>query len=120
MQDNKFKELLMKKKGEGKILSPGAAEGKMAVIQQLMDAMGNDMGDKLKGMQKVTVMAPDAEGLEEGLEQAGEVVSEADEVMSEEGEEESEEVAEEMSKEEIEAKIAELQAQLGESSEEIV
>lgn len=116
MEGNKFKELLMKKKREGKMLSPEAKDKKMEVIQELMEAMGSDMGEKIKGLQKVTIAAPDKEGLEEGLEKASEIVSESDEVMAEESEEEIDE--ESMSPEEIKAKIAELQAQL--PSEEAV
>lgn len=120
---NKFRELLMAKKQQGKVLKPEMAQHKMEVIENLMEAMGEDMGNQLKGMKKVTVAAPDKEGLEEGLEKAKEVVEEAP--MEEESEdseesddsEESEDKIEEKESDEIaelKAKIAELQAKLGE------
>jgi len=89
MKDNKFKELLMKKKAQGKVLSPEAAQQKMEVVKELMESMGEDMGERIKGMQKVTVAAPDKKGLKEGLEKASEVIdgvpemSDMDEVMNE-------------------------------------
>jgi len=103
MQGEGFKKLLMKKKAQGKTLSPEAAEKKMEVIQELMESMGDDMGDKVKGLQKVTVAAKSKEGLIEGLEKAGDLLESKED---EEGEEEEE------SKEDIEAKLSELKEKL--------
>lgn len=101
----KFKELLLKKKKEGKVLSPEQAKSKMDVLQELMGLVDDSMGNKIKGLQKVTVAAPTKEGLEEGLEKAQEVIEGA----SEESEDEEEG---DLSKEDkiaaLEAKLAEL------------
>jgi len=108
MQGNKFKELLLKKQSEGKVLDPKIAKHKMSIIEELMDAMGEDMGERIKGLKKVTVAASSKEGLEEGLDKAKEVVEEApmEEEESEESEEESEDVSE------LKAKISELKSKL--------
>lgn len=112
MMGEGFKKLLMEKKAKGKVLSPEMAEKKMEVIQELMDAMGEDMSGKIKGLKKVTVAAPDSKGLKEGLKKAEEVVEEMPEEESEESEESED--SEEMSKEDIKAKIAELKAKMAE------
>lgn len=101
----KFKELLLKKKKEGKVLSPEQAQSKMDVLQELMGLVDDSMGNKIKGLQKVTVAAPTKEGLEEGLEKAQEVIEDAPEESEEEEEGD-------LSKEDkiaaLEAKLAEL------------
>jgi hypothetical protein len=107
----KFKQLLMKKKMEGKMLNPEQAKAKMDVLEELMGLAEEGMGDKLRGLKKVTVAAPDKEGLKEGLEKA-ENILESSEEMSDEDEEEASE--EEKSPEDeimaLEAKLAELKA----------
>lgn len=74
---------LMSKKSEGK-LSEQEMEAKMDVLRELLQMAQSAMGDKVKGgmdeMQKVSVMAPDSESLEAGLEMAKEVASEAPEM----------------------------------------
>lgn len=91
----KFKELLMKKAKEGKMISPEKAKQKMSVLDELDDMMNGEMASKMKGLKKVTVAAKDSEGLEEGLEKAQEMIGE-----DEESEEESKDFSE-MSKEEL-------------------
>jgi len=104
-----FKKLLMEKAKEGKFIKPEDAKEKMNVLSEIDDIMGSEMGEKLKGMNKVTIAAPDQESLEEGIEAAGEIVEEMPEM---------EEESEELSEEEILAKIEELKAMLDSKSEE--
>jgi len=108
---DKFKELLMKKKKEGKMLDPKMAGHKMEIIQQLMEMMSGEMGENLKGLKKVTVAAPDKEGLEKGLEKAQEVIGEESMEEGEECEEESED-SDEASK--LKSQIAELKSKIKE------
>lgn len=72
-----LEKILMKKKESGK-LSDEEAQAKMDVLQELMEMAHQAMGSKVKNgmdeMKKVSVMAPDKEGLEEGLEKAQELV----------------------------------------------
>jgi hypothetical protein len=102
----KFKELLLKKKAEGKTLNPEQAEMKMKLLEELMGIAEEGMGEKLKGMKKVTVAAPDKEGLEKGLEKAQEVIENSEELEEESEDEESDEdkIAA------LEAKLAELKS----------
>ncbi len=57
---------------------PRVAKAKMDVLQELLQMAQEQMGAKVKGdmdgLQKVTVAAPDAEHLAEGLDKAKEVV----------------------------------------------
>lgn len=68
-----LEKLLMKKKDNGK-LSEDEAQAKMDVLMELLEMAQGAMGSKVKngmdGLKKVSVMAPDKEGLEEGLEKA--------------------------------------------------
>ena len=123
---NKLEKLLMKKHGEGKMLSKSAAKAKSSVLEDLMGDMFDHEGDKVKGLKKVTVASNSPKGLEKGLDKAKEMLG--DKGLSDEDMPEGEESAEheesespeleasehedmgdeEMSPEEIEAKIAEL------------
>ena len=118
-----LEKLMMKKHGEGKVLSKSAAKAKSSVLEDLMSDMFDHDGDKVKGHKKVTVASNSPKGLEKGLEKAKEMVGHKgmeDEEMPEEesAEHEAEESPEleasehegeeDMSPEEIEAKIAEL------------
>ena len=71
----KLKELIMKKKEEGKEISPIHAHAKAGVLHNLMgelDKMGmGKIGDHMK---KVTVASDSESGLEHGLEKASEMV----------------------------------------------
>lgn len=114
-----FKELLKQKAKEGKILSDEEAKGKMSVLDEMDDIIGEKMSDKVKGLKKVSVAAPNQEGLEEGLDLAKNVVeSGAIDKMESEDEMEDESDMADMSKEEIMAKIEELK-QLLESKMEM-
>lgn len=124
------KEKLMQKlEKKGKKLKPLEQKAKLDVIKELSSQAGEALGDKLKGLKKVTVASDSKEGLKAGLEKAEDILEKHDrespvEKMEEEmgadldhdGEEgESEEHKEsvmggEMSPEEIEAKIQELMA----------
>lgn len=119
MKDLKMLAELMKGKKAPK-LSPEFKEAKMGVLKGLHKDMGDLMKDDVKSLKKVTVAAPSAEGLEEGLDKAKEMVeakSEGEEdgemcPMCESGECDEHEMDEEMpsSLEEIDAKIKELEA----------
>ncbi len=128
MLKDKFVELLKKKLKDGDSkLSENEQKAKGKALGDLMSMAHEAMG---KGIKKVEVSAPSAEGLKEGLEKAEEIVEgsmpeseesekeyadgeiyegDADnyEEMAEDEESEDEE-SEEMSADAIEAKIAEL------------
>ena len=116
---------LMKKKGKGEGMDPKEKDAKMSVLKDIRDMAANDMGDEVKSLKKVSVMAPDQHGLEEGLHKAQEMVGGdhpespfeeaaepsvsgakvAEDLLEHEGDES------ELSPEEIDALIAELQEQ---------
>lgn len=83
---------------------------KMSVLKDLHKVMGNMMGDDVKGLQKVTVAAPDSDGLKAGLEKAEDLLGDKDDKLEGEPEVESEMEETPSSLEEIEKKIAELEA----------
>ena len=67
---------------------------KMKALKDLKDTMSKSMGSGLMaGMKKVTVAAPDQEGIEKGLDKAKEIVKDAPEMESPE-EESDEEMSE--------------------------
>lgn len=105
-------EKLMKKlEKKGKKLSPLEQKAKMDVVKELQSQAGDMMGEKLKGLKKVTVASDSEEGLKAGLEKAEEVLEQKEEAEQEdESEEMSAESEEELSPEEIDAKIQELMA----------
>jgi hypothetical protein len=122
-----MKELMkmMEKKSEGKKpLSPEYKEAKGGILKDLMKEMSAMAGSDIKGMNKVTVAAPDAEGLKTGLEKAEELLPEG-----EESEEDAEMCPEcmmehapgmhkdEESPEALKLKIAELEAKLAAKGE---
>ena len=66
---------LMKKLGKkGKKLEPNEKEAKMNVVKELSKQAGDMMGDKVKGLNKVSVAAPDKKGLEKGLDMANKLI----------------------------------------------
>ena len=71
---DKLKEIMMKKKGEGKELTPVHATAKMGVLQNLLADMDKLGAEKLGGLKKVTVASDSKQGLEKGLEKASEIV----------------------------------------------
>ena len=114
-----FKEVLMKgrKVGEGPY-----KDAKMSMLKELRSVMGEEMGNDIKGLKKVTVASPDQEGLEEGLDKAKEIVEEMPEKesgmaekmpeMDSETEEKEDEMP--MHKSSAEEKIAKLEQELAE------
>lgn len=70
MMHEKFKKLLEKK---GEEISPEKLEAKKNAVSEMRDLAASMMGDHLKGLKKVTVAAPDKQGLEEGLDKAKEI-----------------------------------------------
>jgi hypothetical protein len=130
-----MKELFAKKKK----ISDVEKEAKMGVLKEVSDMAGAAMGDKLKGLKKVTVASDSKEGLDKGLEKAKELLDkdlaksedeegpcaecgkepcccdehEASESPEHEKmEDSSEKSPDEMSAEELKAKIEELQEKL--------
>jgi hypothetical protein len=106
-----MKELMFKKKKE-ECMDPLDKEAKMAAVSEMKKMAEDAMSEKLGSLKKVTVAAPDEEGLKKGLEKAEEIVEASPEGMeseAEESEEEGSEVAE-MSEEELDKKIQELLA----------
>lgn len=70
--------------GKKSSIDPVEKEAKLAAIKGMRKMAGDMMADDMKSMKKVTVAAPDQEGLEAGLEKAKEVVeSQEDEEMPE-------------------------------------
>ena len=65
-----MKELFKSKKKIG----DNERDAKMSVLKEVSDMAGSAMGDKLKGLKKVSVMAPDSEHLKEGLDSAKKLV----------------------------------------------
>ena len=95
MMDELKRMMAKKKSPEGK-MSEDQVKAKMDVIQELLEMAQSAMGSNVKGgmdeMKKVSVMAPDDEGLAEGLELAKEVAVD-DESPEHEASEEAEEAA---------------------------
>lgn len=95
-----LEKMLMSKKDKGE-MSKEDIQAKMDVLMELMQMAREAMGSKVKSgmdeMNKVSVMAPDKEGLEEGLDKAKELMQSP---MLEESEEEMEENPEEKKMEE--------------------
>lgn len=117
---------LMEKK-KGKELDSVEQEARLNVLDDLRKVAMDEMGERLKGLKKITVAAEDKEGLKQGLEKAEEILEneevdhemhEAMESPEEEamehamGEESSEDEEDEDSLEMLKAKIAELQAKV--------
>jgi hypothetical protein len=74
MSDMKMFGKLMEKKGKGS-LDPEYKSAKMDVLKALHKEMGDMMGSDLHGLKKVTVAAPDKEGLAEGLDKAEDMLA---------------------------------------------
>lgn len=119
---NKMMEKMMKKKG-AKEMDPMEKEAKFSVVDAMKQMAEQAMGEKVKGLKKVTVSSPNESGLKKGLDEAEKLISaNQDEPKESSEEEESEESSEEeageemhssenleeMSEEEINAKLEEL------------
>ena len=63
----------LKAKG-GKKLSPLEQKAKLGVVGAMRDQAAEMMGDKIKGLKKVTVASNDKKGLAEGLDKAKELI----------------------------------------------
>ena len=79
----KFKELLRKKAKEGKFIDDNSKKVKESMLDEIDSIMNEKGGEELHGLKKVTVAAPDKEGLEEGLDKAKEVISGSEEMDGE-------------------------------------
>lgn len=108
---------MMKNKGKGE-MSEQKKQAKMEVLQELlelaMDSSGKQIGD---GMQKLTVAAPDKEGLMEGLDKAEEVLEPEGEELTEGVEDmmmdSEEDMEDEMSEEDEDEKMLKLKEMMG-------
>lgn len=84
---------MMEKKKSGDSMSEQEQQAKMDVIMELLEMAQGEMGSRVKSgmddMKKVSVIAPDSESLEEGLEAAQDVVEELPESQESEMESES-------------------------------
>lgn len=69
-----FQKLMAKKKETGDKMSPVEQKAKGSVLSDLMSSMDGIDKEKLSGMKKVTVAAPDKAGLEHGLDMAANLV----------------------------------------------
>ena len=94
-----LKNMLMPKKEDSK-MSERDIKVKSDILKEIMQFAQDKMGERVKSdmdeMQKVSVMAPDSEGLHEGLEKALEILpeSEQDESSEMEKEEPKDEISE--------------------------
>lgn len=119
MKEEMLRALLQKKAREGKMISGPERDAKMSVLHDFKDQMGGMMGDKLKGMSKVSVASDSPEGLGEGLDTAKDLVSTDDgsegaegspeEEQSEQPEDKMLEEAQSMSAEELDSVMQKLQ-----------
>lgn len=101
---NKLDKLMEKK---GKKLSPVEQRAKSDVLSKLRGEASEMMGSKLDGLKKVSVAAPDKDGLEAGLSKAKELLGEMpeDEGPEHEALENEEEMYKDCSPEELQEKI---------------
>lgn len=108
---DKMLEKLMAKKKDSP-MSPEYKKTKMDVLKALHGEMGNMMKGDLEGLKKVTVAAPDADGLALGLDKAKDLVGDATgaEDMPEMIESEEDMLPLEESPEDIDAQIQALMA----------
>lgn len=103
--------LLKKKAEKGETISPADKSAKLSVLDAL-DKMMDD--ENAAGMKKVTVMAPDKEGLEAGLEKAKDVVEKKEAAEEAECEMCAEEGYEHEMGEEADDELARLKARIAE------
>lgn len=109
-----MKDFMFKKKMKSEGMNPIEKEAKMAAVSEMKKMAEDAMSEKLGGLKKVTVAAPDDESLKQGLEKAEDIVesklgeSEDESEMEDESEEDESETA--MSEEELDKKIQELLA----------
>lgn len=101
---------LMKKKGKSN-MDPMEHKARGNMLGALKGAMDKELGEDVRGLKKVTVAAPSAEGLAEGLDTAEAMVGDSE--SSEEGSEGTEAMGMEMpepeSAEECDAMIKHLE-----------
>jgi hypothetical protein len=98
-------------------LDPMEKDAKLAAIKGMRKMAGDMMADDMKSMKKVTVAAPDQEGLEAGLEKAKEVVESEEgpmHEMSESSDEDSSEMDSMIEQCESPEEIDQLMAKLAE------
>ena len=102
---------------KGKKLDPMEQEAKMGVIKSLSEQAGGMMGDKVKGLKKVSIMSDSEHGLEKGLDKAKQMVhSKLDEDhpdgLGDKAEEAEEELGEDLDKDHEEGESPEHQAKV--------
>lgn len=78
---HKMEKLFEKKKKMGKELSHNEIKAKSHVLGALKDMASDEMGNKLHELKKVSVAAPDKEGLEKGLDMAKNLIHKKGDTM---------------------------------------
>lgn len=104
-------------KKKEKPLSDNEKKSKTHVLEAMRDMAASQMGEKLKGIKKVTVASNDTSGLKAGLEKAEELIDKkpAEELSEELPEPEMDSIEapsdfSELSEDELDEKLAELMA----------
>lgn len=111
-----LKELL----GPKKSIDPLEKEAKLSAIKGMRKMAGDMMADDMKSMKKVTVAAPDQQGLEAGLEKAQELVGDEEVAKGFEDESEEENLEEIVEQCNTPEQIDELMAKLAEKKAALV
>lgn len=115
---HKFEKLLSKKLKDGKTMSDTEKQAKGSVLNE-MKSMASDMiGDKIKGLKKVSVASNSEEGIKHGLDKARELIGGQDESDSEDEEsmeDPQEEISESPEAESDEQKIEDMCKDMDES-----
>ena len=91
---------LMKKKGKQEV-NPMQHSARGNMLDALKSAMDGEMGADVHGLKKVTVAAPDASGLEHGLDKAKGMLAGADDESAEDPKEEASETPSEEDSEDV-------------------
>lgn len=76
---------LMKLMSKKKDLSDMESNAKMSAAQDLSDMAGEEMGNRLDGLKKVSIASDSPKGLELGLDKAKDLIHPMGDVSSEEG-----------------------------------
>ncbi len=75
MNDKMLKMLKAKKDKNKDSMSDNEKEAKLNVMKELRDSASKMMGDKVRGIKELSVVAPDKKGLEKGLDKAKELIA---------------------------------------------
>lgn len=84
MYDKFLKKKMMSQAADSAMMGDDEKQAKMSVLNQLRDMANQELGGKLKGIKKVSVMSNSPEGLEAGLDKAKDVVEDHSSISPEE------------------------------------